>query len=137
MIIISASGMATGGRIIHHLANRVGNHNNTVLLVGFQAPGTRGDALRSGARQLKMFGHYHPVRANVASIALSAHADQNDLLDWVHTASPPPDIVYVNHGEPEGSAALIDVLSERMDLNAVAPLPGERVRLDPRPRSQE
>ena len=83
MIIVSASGMATGGRIIHHLAGRVGNDRNAVLLVGFQAPGTRGDALRSGTRQLKLFGHYHPVRAKVSSIALSAHADQADLLDWI------------------------------------------------------
>ncbi|MFT7598050.1 MAG: metallo-beta-lactamase family protein [Acidimicrobiales bacterium] len=137
MIIISASGMATGGRIIHHLANRIRNHNNSVLLVGFQAPGTRGEALRSGVRQLKMFGRYHPVRANVASLPLSAHADQNDLLDWVHTASPSPDVVYVNHGEPEGNAALVDALSNRLGLNAVAPRPGERVSLDHHPKSAE
>ncbi len=137
MIIVSASGMATGGRIIHHLANRIGNHRNEILLVGFQAPGTRGDALRSGARQLKMFGHYHPVRAKVTSVALSAHADRSDLLDWVGTATPPPDTIYVNHGEPESAAALVDVLSDRLGLNAVAPRPGERVRLDPRPTSNE
>lgn len=130
MIIISASGMATGGRIIHHLANRVGNHNNSVLLVGFQAPGTRGDALRSGVRELKMFGHSHPVRAKVSSIALSAHGNQSDLFDWVQTASPPPDMIYVNHGEPDGAAALAD-LCYRRGLDAVAPRPGERVRLDP------
>lgn len=132
MIIISASGMATGGRIIHHLANRIGNHNNTILLVGFQAPGTRGDSLRAGARQLKLFGHYYPVRADVASIALSAHADQSDLLDWVHSASPPPEMVYVNHGESRGTAALIERLNDH-GLDAVAPRPGERVRLDRRP----
>jgi metallo-beta-lactamase family protein len=132
MIIVSASGMATGGRIIHHLANRIENPRNTVLLVGFQAPGTRGDLLRSGARQLKMFGRYHAVRAKVDSIALSAHGDQSDLVDWVRTASPPPGMVYVNHGEPLGSAALIDLLSDRFDLNAVAPRPGERVLLDRR-----
>jgi metallo-beta-lactamase family protein len=133
MIIISASGMATGGRIIHHLAGRIGDHRNEVLLVGFQAPGTRGDALRSGSRQIKLFGHYHPVRAKVSSIALSAHADQSDLANWVDSASPPPDMIYVNHGEPDASAALIDVLSNRFGLSAVAPYPGERVRLDPRP----
>ena len=133
MIIISASGMATGGRIIHHLVHRIGDRRNTVLLVGFQAPGTRGDALRSGARQIKLFGHYHPVRAKVASIALSAHADQTDLVNWVHTAAPPPDVVYANHGEPNGTAAVIDVLSDQLGINAVAPRPGERVRLDPRP----
>ena len=137
MIIISASGMATGGRIIHHLARRIGDHRNSILLVGFQAPGTRGDALRNGTRQLKMFGHYHPVRAEVSSIALSAHADQNDLLDWVSTASPEPDTVYVNHGEPGGSAALVEALCDRSGLNAVAPRQGERVRLDPRPTTQK
>jgi metallo-beta-lactamase family protein len=133
MIIISASGMATGGRIIHHLARRIGDHHNEVLLVGFQAPGTRGDALRSGTRQIKLFGHYYPARAKVSSIALSAHADQNDLADWVHSAAPPPEIVYVNHGEPDSSAALVDVLNSRFGLSAVAPNPGERVRLDRRP----
>ncbi len=133
MVIISASGMATGGRIIHHLARRVGDHRNEVLLVGFQAPGTRGDSLRAGARQIKLFGHYYPVRATVSSIALSAHADQTDLADWVHSASPPPDMVFVNHGEPDGSAALVDVLNSRFGLDAVAPHPGERVRLDRRP----
>lgn len=131
MIIISASGMATGGRIIHHLVNRIGNDRNAVLLVGFQAPGTRGDALRSGARQLKMHGHYHPVRANVASIALSAHADQNDLIAWVKSTTPKPRIVYVNHGEPAGASALVDALAHQLNLTAVAPGPGERVRLDP------
>ncbi len=133
MIIISASGMATGGRIIHHLASRVGDHHNEILLVGFQAPGTRGDSLRSGARQIKLFGHYYPVRAKVSSIALSAHADQSDLTDWVQTATSPADMIYVNHGEPDSSAALIDVLTNQFGLNAVAPRPGERVRLDPRP----
>lgn len=137
MVIISASGMATGGRIIHHFANRIGNHRNTILLVGFQAPGTRGDALRSGARQIKLFGHYHPVRAEIASIALSAHADQTDLLEWVGTAAPMPEMVYVNHGEPEGAAALIEMLGDRLGIDAVAPRPGERVRLDPRPAPQD
>ncbi len=135
LIIISASGMATGGRIIHHLARRIGDHRNEVLLVGFQAPGTRGDLLRSGARHVKLFGHYYPVRAEVTSIALSAHADQTDLADWVHSASPPPELICVNHGEPASSAELIDVLYDRFGLTAVAPYPGERVRLDPRASS--
>ncbi|MFW2380372.1 MAG: MBL fold metallo-hydrolase RNA specificity domain-containing protein, partial [Acidimicrobiales bacterium] len=136
MVIVSASGMATGGRIIHHLANRIGDNRNAVLLVGFQAPGTRGDALRSGARQLKMFGHYHPVRAQVSSVALSAHADQDDLVHWVETCSPSPEMVYVNHGEPDGSEALVNVLTTKIGIDAVAPRAGERVRLDPRPVGQ-
>jgi metallo-beta-lactamase family protein len=129
MIIVSASGMATGGRVIHHLANRLGDDRNVVMLVGFQAPGTRGDALRAGAKQLKLLGRYHPVRAKVVSVPLSSHADQGDLIAWVGSAAPPPEIVYVNHGEPEGSAVLIDELGDRLGLVAVAPRAGERVLL--------
>jgi len=130
MIIVSASGMATGGRVIHHLAHRVGDSRNAVLLVGFQAPGTRGDALRHGARHIKMFGHHYPVRARVVSIELSAHADRSDLLHWLATASPPPDIVYVNHGEDEASSALVEAIEDRLGLDAVIARPGERVRFD-------
>jgi metallo-beta-lactamase family protein len=133
MIIVSASGMATGGRVIHHLANRIGDDRNAVLLVGFQAPGTRGDALRSGVRQLKMLGHYFPVRAKVASVALSSHADQDDLVAWANTASPRPRIVYVNHGEPAGSQALVEALHDLVGVGAVIPRQGERVRLDAPP----
>jgi metallo-beta-lactamase family protein len=130
MIIISASGMATGGRVIHHLAHRLKDQRNAVMLVGFQAPGTRGDALRNGARQLKMFGQYHQVRARVVSVELSAHADRGDLLDWVQTASPSPRLVLVNHGEPDAAAALARAIGQRLDDVAVAVRPGERIRLD-------
>jgi metallo-beta-lactamase family protein len=132
MVIVSASGMATGGRIIHHLANRIGDTRNAVLLVGFQAPGTRGDALRAGASQLKMFGHHHPVRARVSSVALSAHADQDDLVHWLETCSPLPEMVYVNHGEPEASEALVRRFADALGLNAIAARAGEKVRLDPK-----
>jgi metallo-beta-lactamase family protein len=127
MIIISASGMATGGRVLHHLAQRLGDDRNAVLLVGFQAPGTRGDALRHGAREIKLFGQYRRVRAAVTSIELSAHADQHELVKWAATASPGPDVVYVNHGEPDSSTALVDALHEQTRLTAVCPRPGERV----------
>ena len=130
MIIISASGMATGGRVIHHLAGRIGDNRNAVVLVGFQAPGTRGDALRNGAREIKMLGHHFPVRAKVASVELSAHADRTELLEWLETASPKPRTVFVNHGEPKASAALVDAIEDRLGLDAVVAQPGERVRLD-------
>jgi metallo-beta-lactamase family protein len=130
MIIISASGMATGGRVIHHLAGRIGDNRNAVVLVGFQAPGTRGDALRHGAREIKMLGHHFPVRAKVASVELSAHADRTELLEWLETASPKPRTVFVNHGEPKASAALVDAIEDRLGLDAVVAQPGERVRLD-------
>ncbi|MDH3225663.1 MAG: MBL fold metallo-hydrolase [Thermoleophilia bacterium] len=130
MVIVSASGMATGGRVIHHLAHRLGDDRNAVMLVGFQAPGTRGDALLHGAHQLKMLGRYYPIRANVVSIDLSTHADRTELLDWLRTASPKPHQVYVNHGETEASAALVNAIDEHLGMNAVAAQPGERVRLD-------
>ena len=130
MVIISASGMATGGRVVHHLAQRIGDGRNSVVLVGFQAPGTRGDHLRSGATTLKMLGHYYPVRADVASIDLSTHADQSELLDWVSTAEGTSRI-YVNHGEQDASDALVGAISHRLGVITVAPQPGERIRLDP------
>ncbi len=94
MIIVSASGMATGGRVIHHLAHRVGDHRNAVLLVGFQAPGTRGDALRSGARQLKMLGRHFPVRADVTSVALvvACRPERPARLGTVGFAGSPDDL---------------------------------------------
>lgn len=131
MIIVSASGMATGGRVIHHLAHRIRDDRNTIVLVGFQAPGTRGDALRQGARQLKMFGRYHPVRARVVSIDLSAHADRSELVDWIGTAEPMASEIYVNHGESEPARQLAAALADRFDTVAVAVRAGERVGLDP------
>ena len=131
-IVVSASGMATGGRVIHHLANRLGDERNVVLLVGYQAPGTRGAALRNGARKLKFFGHYHPVRAEIESVALSSHADRSDLLDWIGSADPRPEVVYVNHGEDSGSDALVEAIEERFGIPAVSPRQGELVRLDAR-----
>lgn len=131
MIIVSASGMATGGRVVHHLAQRLGDSDNAVMLVGFQAPGTRGEALRNGARQLKMFGRYFPVRARVFSVGMSAHADQGELVNWLSTTSPAPRMVYVNHGEPPASAALLRAIATKLGFEAVAPSAGERVSLNP------
>lgn len=126
MIIISASGMATGGRVLHHLAQRMGDDRNAILLVGFQAPGTRGDSLRQGARSIKLLGQHRVVRARVVSVELSAHADQDELVAWARSADPAPGIVYVNHGEPAASAALIERLDTELGLNAVSPGQGER-----------
>lgn len=131
-VIVSASGMATGGRVVHHLANRIGDPRNTVVLVGFQAPGTRGDLLRSGADTVKMLGHYFPVRADVVSIGLSTHADRSELIDWLSTADR-PEVVYVNHGEPEAADALVAEIRRRTGALAVAPSPNEHVVLGPHP----
>ena len=134
-IIVSASGMATGGRVVHHLANRIGDGRNKVVLVGFQAPGTRGDRLRSGAESIKMLGRYFPVRADVVSVDLSTHADRSELLDWLATADH-PDAVYVNHGEEDAADALVSEIGHRLGTLAVAPHLNERVVLVPSRRSR-
>jgi metallo-beta-lactamase family protein len=127
-IIVSASGMATGGRVVHHLAQRIGDGRNKVVLVGFQAPGTRGDRLRSGADSIKMLGRYFPVRADVVAIDLSTHADRSELLDWLATADA-PGAVYVNHGEGAAADSLVAAIERRLGVLAVAPHQGERVVL--------
>lgn len=130
LVIISASGMATGGRVLHHLAHRIGDERNAVVLVGSQAPGTRGDRLVRGERSIKMLGAYHQVHAEIQWIPLSTHADRSELIDWVTASSPLPRTVYVHHGEPVASRALAEALHDRFGLNAVVPGAGELVRLD-------
>ena len=115
-VVVSASGMATGGRVVHHLANRVGDPDNVVLLVGYQATGTRGAALAAGAPTLRMLGRDVPVRAQVMSVPLSSHADRDELVAWVRGAVPALRRVVVNHGEPEATAALVAGLEEVLDV---------------------
>lgn len=106
-VIISASGMATGGRILHHLKNRLPNRRNLVLLVGHQAYGTRGRTLLEGAKKLKMHGIEVPVRAKVASIhGFSAHGDSDDLVRWLKTAPQKPKKAFLVHGESDELRAL-------------------------------
>jgi metallo-beta-lactamase family protein len=107
MVIISASGMATGGRVLHHLRTLAPDERNTILLPGFQAPGTRGADLAAGVDSVKIHGRYVPVRAEVVQLGLlSAHADRQDLLDWLRAAPKPPREVFVVHGEPAAADAL-------------------------------
>ncbi len=114
-IIISSSGMATGGRILHHLAQRLPDTSTTVLLVGFQAIGTRGRALEDGATELKIFGETVPVRARVERIdALSAHADADETVRWLRGFAHAPQATYLVHGEPQSAAALAATIRERL-----------------------
>ena len=122
MVIVSASGMATGGRVLHHLRALAPDPNNTILLPGFQAPGTRGARLAEGARTLKMHGQQVPVRAEVVQLGLlSAHADRDDLVRWVGAAAREPRRVFIVHGEPEASDELRSALSQKLSSEPVVP----------------
>ena len=122
MIVISASGMATGGRVLHHLSRFLPDARNTVLLVGYQGSGTRGRLLADGTDELKIHGRYVAVRANVAQIqGLSAHADYHEICDWLRASNLSPKQVFVTHGEPGASDALRRRLRDTFGWNAVAP----------------
>lgn len=130
-IVVSASGMASGGRVVHHLRDWLPDRQNTVVLTGFQAPGTRGRALADGARELKLFGRYVPVRAEVVhDEEFSVHADADELLGWLRAMSPPPSTVYVVHGEERAASALADRIREDRDCAVTVPRRGERVLVD-------
>ncbi len=127
-IIVSASGMATGGRVVHHLAGLLPDPRNTVVLVGYQAAGTRARDLADGARQLKIHGRYVPVRADIVDCPeFSVHADAGELVAWLATAPTPPTATYVVHGERAASERLADRVRTELDRLAVCPHPGERV----------
>ena len=117
-IIISSSGMVTGGRIMHHLAQRLPDPKNLVLFIGFQAPGTRGFTIKSGAPEVKIFGDFVPIRAQVAALEqFSDHADPPELLEWMHTFKNQPSVAYLVHGEPTASSQLRDTIRKEMGWN--------------------
>jgi len=128
-LIVSASGMATGGRVLYHLRDLLPDRRNTVLIVGFAAEGTRARELAGGARTIKIHGEYVPVRAEVVQAdAFSAHADADDVLSWLAGASPPA-ATYVVHGEASAAAALRDRLDHELGWTAAVPTLGERVTI--------
>ena len=130
-IIISASGMASGGRVVHHLKYLLPHERNSIVMVGYQAVGTRGRDLVEGAASLKMHGRYIPVRAEVKQIeGFSVHADADELLAWASAMVDPPSTTYVVHGEPEASATLAQRFRDELHWNAVVPRDGETVRID-------
>jgi len=129
-IVISASGMATGGRVLYHLARLLPGKRNTVVLPGFQVPGTRGRALLDGARTVKIHGRYVPVRAQIAGLSeFSAHADSDELIAWLKSAPQAPDTVHVVHGEDHARAELVRRIDDELGWTAVAPTYLERVRI--------
>ena len=113
MIIISASGMLTGGRVLHHLKHRISERKNMVLFVGFQPPESKGDLLKKGAKHIKLIGDVIPVRAEIASISgLSAHGDQEELLRWCQSCESKPEKTVIVHAESDGAKGLQSKLLE-------------------------
>ncbi len=130
-IIIASSGMATGGRVLHHLETMLPDPRNAVVLTGYQGVGTRGRSLVEGEKQIKMRGRYIPVAAEIfQDREFSVHADCSDLLDWVRELDPKPATIFCVHGEPDAAAALGRRLSEEFGVQAVVPTLGEVVVLD-------
>jgi len=118
-IIISASGMVTGGRVLHHLAQRLGDARNAVILGGFQAEGTRGRALQEGAKTLSLFGQVVPVLAEIVEMGqFSAHAGKSELLRWLTALQVPPKQVYLTHGEPAAAQSLQQAITEKFRWKA-------------------
>ena len=131
MIILSASGMATGGRVVHHLKAFAPNPNNTILFVGFQAAGTRGAAMLDGVESIKIHGEYVPVRAKVTLISnLSAHADFSEIIAWLGGFESPPKKTFITHGEPVAADAMRLHIEEQLHWRVVVPDYLETVTLD-------
>jgi metallo-beta-lactamase family protein len=130
MVIIAGSGMATGGRVVHHLKAFVSDPRNTILFAGFQAEGTRGAAMVNGAESIKIHGEYLPVRAEIVSIdSLSAHADYVQIIDWLQKMNHKPRMVFVTHGEAVAAAAMAQHVEEELHWPARVPEYMEIVQL--------
>lgn len=130
MILISASGMLSGGRVLHHLKNRVSDPRNTVLFVGFQPPGSRGYWLKKGSETIRILGEEIPVRARIAEISgLSAHADRNELLRWARSCVGIPGKVAIVHGESEAAQSFAGDLKREFGWNVIIPTYGETVEV--------
>jgi metallo-beta-lactamase family protein len=131
MIIVSASGMATGGRILHHLRKFLPDEKNTVLIVGYQASGTRGRSITDGAKSIKMFGEQVEVNAQVVQLyALSAHADYAEMTDWLKKSAISPKRVFITHGEPEAAKSFQQLLKKSFGWNVIVPGDGETWKLE-------
>jgi metallo-beta-lactamase family protein len=121
-IIISASGMATGGRILHHMKHRLPDHRTTLLFVGFQTAGTRGQLIKDGAREIKIHGEQVPIRAQIRSLeSFSRHADYVEILRWLRTFPGAPKMAFIVHGEPQASAALADLIRRSLKWKTHVP----------------
>ena len=130
-VIISSSGMVTGGRILHHLAQRLPDPRNLVLFIGFQAPGTRGFAIKNRSNEVKIFGDIIPIRAQIAALEqFSDHADPPELLQWLRTFKSQPATTYLVHGEPDASGQLQDLMKKELGWNVEIAQYKEKVEVE-------
>lgn len=131
MLIISASGMLSGGRVLHHLKQFGPGEKNTILLAGYQAAGTRGEALEHGAREVKVHGKYVEINAHVEVLDnVSAHADYREIVDWLKTSPMHPEKVFITHGEVAASDELRRRLHETFEWHCEVPEQGRRITLE-------
>lgn len=129
-LVIAASGMVTGGRVLEYLERYIDKPENTVIMVGYQAEGTRGRKLLEGADEIKFFGKYHLVKAQIHLIeSLSAHGDQNDLLDWLSDLEEAPEKIFLVHGENQPADELRIKINEKYGYDCVIPLLGQKIEL--------
>lgn len=130
-IILSASGMATGGRVVHHLKTYIRDPKSSVVFTGFQAAGTRGAHLMAGAKTVKIHGEHIPVRAEIANLTmLSAHADRREILAWLRKMPRRPKGVVITHGEPEAADSLRALIEDELGWPCRVPFLGEVIDLD-------
>jgi metallo-beta-lactamase family protein len=130
-IIISASGMMTGGRVLHHATRILPDSNATILFVGYQAAGTTGRKIIDGAREVKIMGQFVPVRCKIERIGgFSAHADYGEVLRWLSGMPGAPRRSFTTHGEPEAAAAMAEHIRERFGWTVDAPSYGQTVELE-------
>jgi metallo-beta-lactamase family protein len=129
-IIIAGSGMVTGGRVKHHIVNNIRRPESTILFIGYQAEGTPGRMLLDGAKEIRLLGQMHPVRAHIEKIdGFSAHADRDGLLAWLSDIRVPPRCVFVTHGEEKGATSFAKVLEEKTGWTVKVPQYKESVEL--------
>lgn len=130
-VIISASGMASGGRVLHHLKSLLPYHQHSIVFIGFQAPGTRGDALINGATEVKIHGEYYPVKAQIYhSGSLSAHGDYSEIISWLKQSDIHPKRVFVTHGERSAADSMRLKLKDAFGWQTCVPDAGEEVELN-------
>lgn len=131
MIVISASGMATGGRVLHHLKAWAPEPQNTIVLAGYQAAGTRGRSLQDGTQELKIHKELIPVRARVETLEnVSVHADYTELTEWLSASKIKPKKVFVVHGESSSAVTLKEHLTAKFKWNCVVPKQDQEFALE-------